>query len=485
MSQQLGAWLRARRRDRGWDVPEMARQLAKAAGSDRDTLPGLDSLVAYVRRWERGGCMISERYMLLYCGALGIAPGEFGCGHVACWPAALHGAAAGRQAVGYAPLRAELLTAATIATQPAGLDVAMAPAAAGAQDGGQSAGRLTDVLDAWDELMQRRAFLRGAGVAAMLALTRDHPAELAPGDQAEAIEACAELTASCRRLDAVLGPGAVYGLVADHQRRLAGWLHDARSPAAWQQLAAVAADAGILMAWLSFDLDRFDEAALRYRECSGLARGLEDVNLRAFLAGRMSRTLSECGRHDDALAFADAAERIAGTAASCAVRSWLAVTRGYVHACLGAGHEKSCRADLESAASLLQNAGEQPLPPYLAFFGQPYLDKWRGHALLALAEHKVTRAAAEGRAAVDQALASWSHADVRESGEVLAAAASARLASEEVGEAARLTGRACQVAVAAGSPRIMRYVTGLRLRMDPWRDSTEVRALDEQLLAGG
>lgn len=46
MSQQLGAWLRARRRDRGWDVPEMARQLAKAAGGDRDALPGMDSLIA-------------------------------------------------------------------------------------------------------------------------------------------------------------------------------------------------------------------------------------------------------------------------------------------------------------------------------------------------------------------------------------------------------------------------------------------------------
>ena len=480
MSQQLGAWLRARRRDRGWDVPEMARQLAKAAGGDRDALPGMDSLIAYVRRWERSGCGISERYMLLYCATLGIAPSEFGSGNGASRQASLSGTAAGHHAVGYAALRAT-----TFITEPAGTDFAVVPAVMGAQDGGQSARTLTDVLKAWDELMQRRAFLRGAGAAGMLALTPYHPAELPPGDRAEAVEACAELTASCRRLEAVLGPGAVYGLVADHQRRLASWLQDARSPAAWRQLAAVTADAGILLAWLSFDLDHFDEAALRYRECSRLARGLDDVNLRAFLAGRMSRTLSECGHHADALAFADAAERIAGTAASGAVRSWLAVTRGYVHACLGAEHERSCRADLEAAAALLENTGDEPLPPYLAFFGQPYLGKWSGHALLALAEHKVTRAAAEGRTAIDQALASWSQADVRESGEVLAAAASARLASEEIGEAARLAGRAFQVAVAVGSPRIMRYVTGLRRRMGPWRDSRDVRALDEQLLAGG
>ncbi|MGI8445712.1 MAG: hypothetical protein ACR2MP_00695 [Streptosporangiaceae bacterium] len=82
MSQQVGLWLRARRRHLGWDVPEMDRQLAKGAGSDRDALPGMDSLVSYVRCWERNGCEISERYMLLYCAALGIAPGGFGSGTV-------------------------------------------------------------------------------------------------------------------------------------------------------------------------------------------------------------------------------------------------------------------------------------------------------------------------------------------------------------------------------------------------------------------
>jgi len=51
---QLGAWLRAQRRSRGWDVPEMARQLTRAAGAARGALPAHQSLVAYARRWERG-----------------------------------------------------------------------------------------------------------------------------------------------------------------------------------------------------------------------------------------------------------------------------------------------------------------------------------------------------------------------------------------------------------------------------------------------
>lgn len=74
---QLGAWLRAQRRSRGWDVPEMARQLGRAAGSGRGALPAHQSLVTYVRRWERGANGVTERYLLLYCTAFRMCQGEF------------------------------------------------------------------------------------------------------------------------------------------------------------------------------------------------------------------------------------------------------------------------------------------------------------------------------------------------------------------------------------------------------------------------
>jgi hypothetical protein len=73
---------------------------------------------------------------------------------------------------------------------------------------------------------------------------------------------------------------------------------------------------------------------------------------------------------------------------------------------------------------------------------------------------------------------------VRESGEVLAACASARLTQGEIDEATGLAARAYDVAGRTGSPRIMRYVTGLRQRMSPYRRTRAVRALDEYLLTG-
>ena len=58
-----GETLRAWRRSRGWDAPETARQLRKAAGND--PMPVHDALVRMIYRWERAGHR-TERYELLY-----------------------------------------------------------------------------------------------------------------------------------------------------------------------------------------------------------------------------------------------------------------------------------------------------------------------------------------------------------------------------------------------------------------------------------
>ena len=59
----LGAALRAQRRARGWNVPEMARRLGEAAkaGGDKSVL-GNKALCTCVRRWERGTIGPSECY---------------------------------------------------------------------------------------------------------------------------------------------------------------------------------------------------------------------------------------------------------------------------------------------------------------------------------------------------------------------------------------------------------------------------------------
>lgn len=66
-----GGTLRAWRRTRGWDVPELARRLCRAA---REPIAAHEGLVRMIRGWERGNHELSERYELLYSAALEIAP---------------------------------------------------------------------------------------------------------------------------------------------------------------------------------------------------------------------------------------------------------------------------------------------------------------------------------------------------------------------------------------------------------------------------
>jgi tetratricopeptide (TPR) repeat protein len=72
MREISGETLRAWRRGRGWDVPELARQLRRAAG--HDPLAAHDALVRMIYRWERVG-LRTERYELLYR-RLGLAEAE-------------------------------------------------------------------------------------------------------------------------------------------------------------------------------------------------------------------------------------------------------------------------------------------------------------------------------------------------------------------------------------------------------------------------
>jgi tetratricopeptide (TPR) repeat protein len=339
------------------------------------------------------------------------------------------------------------------------------------------------VRELWDRVLRRRDFRAGAGASATVALLGSPAASFGHDspDLDEAMAAQATLTATYRRLEGMLGPHSVYTQTLDHHRLLTSWLRRIDDEQAWRQVAVLSADAAILLAWLHFDLEQYDQAALVYRRTLDVADELQDVDLQAFLVGRMSRTLSECERDHEALVFADLAGRLGDNGAMPAVRSWLAATRAYVHACLG--DERASRDDLDRAYNLLDDADSEPLPLYIAFFGRPYLHKWAGHTLLRLAEHRAA-APREGRSVIDQALALWPSSEVRESGEVLVASASAQLAERHVDEAARLTLRAYDVATRTGSPRILRHVTDLRQRMTPYRQTKAVRSLDEHLLTG-
>src|SRR6516162_4466045 len=72
MAVSNGGELREWRRSRGWDVPELARRLRRAAD---EPVAAHEGLVRMIRAWERGDHRPSERYELLYR-RLGLPPAD-------------------------------------------------------------------------------------------------------------------------------------------------------------------------------------------------------------------------------------------------------------------------------------------------------------------------------------------------------------------------------------------------------------------------
>lgn len=75
-----GGTLRAWRRSRGWDVPEVAQQLRRAARASGIPVAASAGLIRMIYAWERGDHDLSERYELLYAAALGIPPEQLRSG---------------------------------------------------------------------------------------------------------------------------------------------------------------------------------------------------------------------------------------------------------------------------------------------------------------------------------------------------------------------------------------------------------------------
>lgn len=344
-------------------------------------------------------------------------------------------------------------------------------------------GTLAEVFDDWDKIMRRRDFLTassGVSVAGFLASQlAGMPAAAGPSTGPELATLLAQLTDHYRRLDNLLGAASVSQQAQEHHRQLLAW-HRTAPSAERSRTAMLVADSGALLGWLHVDLEQYAEAGACYRDAAEAAALGGDVSTYAYLLSRMSRVLSDCGLHHDAMCFADAAEGAAGERAHAAVRSWLAVTRAYVHACLD--NERSCHSDLEIAADLLHKAPSEGDPPAcVRFYDASHLHKWTGYALMQLGTRRPARWAA-ARGALDRTTAEWSGAFIRGSAEVSAACAAVRLAQGEIEEAAKWTRRAYEVIARTGSPRNLRRVREVRTQMAPYAATRAVRELDEFLL---
>ncbi len=79
LCEALGTRLRAEREARGWTVRKLAEKFSGASRA-RCAVPDVESMIPQIRRWERGGSGMGERYRTLYCVVFGMSAELFAAG---------------------------------------------------------------------------------------------------------------------------------------------------------------------------------------------------------------------------------------------------------------------------------------------------------------------------------------------------------------------------------------------------------------------
>ncbi|GLY89085.1 twin-arginine translocation signal domain-containing protein [Actinoallomurus iriomotensis] len=300
--------------------------------------------------------------------------------------------------------------------------------------------------------MLRRNFLRNTGLAGA-ALAAGLPADGMPGGGREFIDAHKALRAAQGRLDNLRGASAVYASATDHHRQVLAWRAAAPTTAERQRIAALAADTGGFVGFLSHDLGLHDRAVWHYRDAVEHAGQAGDLSQRVNLLGQMSRIVNESGHYSGARALTDEALSLAGTKAHPAVRCWLHAVRAHHHACLA--DTRACQSDLSAAWRLLARADDGEIPLYIGYLDAAEINKWVGHASLALS--RFTPALLRpGRTAVQEAQDAWPAAHVRGRAELLTVQARLHLVHGERDIAAEFAARAVAIARNTGSARNLR-----------------------------
>lgn len=308
------------------------------------------------------------------------------------------------------------------------------------------------LLREWDDVW-RRDFLKSAGAAGAALATGLGAGPTATAGGRDLMDAHIALRAAHGRLDNLRGASAVYAHAVGHHQQILAWHATAASPAERQQIAALAADTGGFVGFLTYDLGMAENAATHYRDAAAHARQAGDLSSCINLIGQMSRILTDQGHYRRALTLADGALHLAGTKAHPAVRSWLHAVRAHHRACLG--DARTTQTDLATAWKLLERADDGEKPLYIGYLDAAELNKWTGHAMARLGQ-KTPSLLRAGQTALDEALAAWPATSVRGSAEVLTASARIHTARGDRDTAADLASQAVAIATQTGSARNLR-----------------------------
>jgi tetratricopeptide (TPR) repeat protein len=418
-----GRTLREWRRGRGWDVPQLARQLRHVSA---EPVAAHDGLVRMIRSWERGTHALSERYELLYR-SLGFA-----------------------EATGTPPAPPERETVGVCCRT--------------------SDGTITfvDVPLHWLTGTVRPADAPAAVSLPRLVLSgglQDDP-------QARPAERFLLARRALRDNDNLFGPRDVIPLAMRQLGVIRDLARSARG-ADRHELILPQVQFADLLGWLYQDCREFDAARHWLDRALEWAHMLSDQVCVAFILARKSQLACDMREPVAAVAAAEAAMRIAGR--QDPVRAVAATYAAHGHAL--AGDAAAAGRLYDMARATLRHAAEADGTPWATFLDSAYIDVYQAGSLAALGEHA---AAAAGFQAAISGLRPAFH---RDRGVYLAREAHARASAGEHDPAAELALRALAIGTETQSERIFAELSGVRVATAAATGSTAVTSFHAALSA--
>ncbi|MGH8351385.1 MAG: hypothetical protein ACRES5_33245, partial [Pseudomonas sp.] len=351
--------------------------------------------------------------------------------------------------------------------------------------------QLTQLLRHWAGVMNRRELFQLFGwTAATIAASsvvsglddeeqeRLARALVAPSRvDTQVIEHLATMLRECKQRDDVLGPRAVLHTVLAHRQLVRHLLTEC--PARIRsRLLAVYSGMSSSFGDYCFDLNDLDSAGYYYNQARAAAHEARNTELSMYALCSMSYAAASQGKAPTGIDLAAAALSLAHKTDDVLLRVCAAERAGTAYAV--DGQYKECMDEFDTAqAAFAASAGlvSPESPAY--YYHEGLLASHRSECLLLL--QKPDEAAVSARRGLEVFNTSY----VDGYGLCTLHLGSAYLQVGEVEEAVQVIGHAVSLAARNRQTRLVTELRTVRGRMEPWRETSAVRELDERFVGVG
>lgn len=350
--------------------------------------------------------------------------------------------------------------------------------------------RLGNVFGEWAHTMNRRELLLLPGWAAavvaaapLLDLDSDEQERLskviaAPGRvDDQSIDHIESVHQHCRRQDDSFGSYAVLHTVLA-QRELVGSLLGECSDELRPRLLSVYSSMSTSVGIYFFNLDDSASAMSYCDQAREAAQEARNTELAIYALCMMSYFASRQGKAHAGVDFAAAAQGLAGKTDDVLLQVCIAERFASAYGIDGQCRESMTAFDRALAGLALPAGRRSPESP-VYWFNEGLIASSQSDCLLR--RGKPVEAAARAQ----QALELFDTSLVSDFAVCTLHLGTARLLSGDIEEAARVIGEGSVLAARIRSVRLAKEVRAVRGRMEPWRETSAVRELDERLVRVG